>query len=207
MKKKASYKIKDFKEHDENPFVRDLIVPKKRKTNVVATKNGGLINYNTGEIEEDTLFLAQRKELDKEPFIKLFQTQLKALFGLSTTAIRVFGYLMEEMKFDDKVYIRWKKAKEFTGYKADTSIQRGLAELLDNAFIARTDDNNLYYINPQIFFKGDRIVLVTEYRKKKTPKKIIDPNQTRLNFGGEQAEYPEFGALPDNPKKWYKDKE
>lgn len=184
MGKKAST-IKDFKINEENPFVRSLMVPKKQKTNVIATKNGGaVLNYKTGEVDDDTLFLAQRKELDNEPFIKLFQAQLKALFGLSTTAIRVFGYLMEEMKFDDKVYIRWKKAKEFTGYKADSSIQRGIAELLANDFIARSDDPNLYFINPQIFFKGDRIILIKEYRRKKSPKQVVDPNQGALDFDG-----------------------
>ena len=67
--------LSDFPENKENPFIGNLIVPKKTKTNVIATKDGGaVLNYNTGEVDTDTLFLAQRKQLDKEPFIKLFQS-------------------------------------------------------------------------------------------------------------------------------------
>lgn len=134
---------------------------------------------NTGQVDDDTLFLAQRKQLDKEPFIKLFQTQLKALFGLTQAGVRVFGYFMEQSTFHDKVEFNLQDCLEFTGYSSKDSVFRGLAELLDNQFIARTNKAYFYYINPQIFYKGDRIVLVTEYRRKKTSPPV-NPNQLPL---------------------------
>ncbi len=174
--------INDFSVFLENPFLNKLIVETKTKTNVIATKNGGaILNKSTGEIDEDTLFLAQRKQLDKEPFIKLFQSQLKALFGLTQAGVRVFGYFMEQSKFDDKVIFNWDECKDFTSYSSTSTIQKGMVELLENNFIAKTKNKNIYFINPEIFFKGDRIVLVTEYRKKKKPKKNeLNPNQLSL---------------------------
>ena len=177
-------KLGDFPEEKENPFVKGLVVPSRMKTNVIATKNGGVVlNTKTGEIDEDTLFLAQKKFLDKEPFVKLFQSQLKALFNLSQAGVRVFGYLMEQTKFDDMILFDWKECQTFTCYNSTSTISRGLVELLDAGFIAKTSKTNLYFINPQIFFKGDRIVLIQEYRKKKAP--ADDTNQLKISFGDE----------------------
>jgi hypothetical protein len=132
-------KLSDFPEEKENPFVKNLVVPSKMKTNVIATKNGGaILNLKTGEIDNDTLFLAQKKILDKEPFVKLFQSQLKALFNLSQAGVRVFGYFMEQTTFDDMVLFDWKECQSFTGYNSTSTIARGLVELLDAGFIAKT---------------------------------------------------------------------
>lgn len=183
---KSKKRLSDFPEVTENPFIKNLILPSKIKTNVIATKNGGVIlNTKTGEIDDDTLFIAQRKLLDKEPFVKLFQSQLKALFNLSQAGVRVFGYLMEQIRFDDKVLFDWKECQEFTGYSSSSSISKGLIELLDAGFIAKTPKTNVYFINPQIFFKGDRIVLIQEYRRKA---KLDDPRQFKIPFEFESEE-------------------
>lgn len=182
MSKREIRKLTDFPEMVENPFINELVVPQKSKTNVIATKNGGaILNMNTGQIDDDTLFLAQRKVLDKEPFIKLFQSQLKALFGLTQAGVRVFGYFMEQSTFGDKVEFNLQDCLNFTGYNSKDSVFRGLAELLENDFIARTNKTYFYYINPQIFYKGDRIVLVTEYRRKRKNQNV-PLNQSALNF-------------------------
>ena len=194
MTRKELPKLTDFPELDENPFINEMVIPKKSKTNVIATKNGGaILNLNTGVVDDDTLFLAQRKVLDKEPFIKLFQTQLKALFGLTQAGVRVFGYFMEQSTFGDKVEFNINDCMDFTGYSSKDSIFRGLAELLQNQFIARTNKNYFYYINPQIFYKGDRIVLMTEYRKRKK-NEVIPRNQGTFDFDNPENPY----LLPDS---------
>lgn len=189
MAKKELRKLTDFPEMEENPFINELVVPQRTKTNVIATKNGGaVLNLSTGQIDDDTLFLAQRKVLDKEPFIKLFQNQLKSLFGLTQAGVRVFGYFMEQSTFGDKVEFNLQDCLSFTEYNSKDSVFRGLAELLDNDFIARTNKTYFYYINPQIFYKGDRIVLVTEYRKKRKNESLPN-NQSLLNFDNPEQPY------------------
>ena len=38
--------------------------------------------------------------------------------------------------------------------------------MLDKGFIAESEHPNFYWINPHLFFNGDRMVFINEYRKK-----------------------------------------
>lgn len=167
-KSKHEYvRLSDFPENDENPFLANLLIP-KGKRNVIISKDESriLVNSATGE-EEETLHLAVKKELDKEQFVKLFHSQLQALFDLSKAALKVFAYFASETTFNDRIIFDLDKCKEFTKYSATDTIYRAIGELLKAEIIARTKASNIYYINPSVFYRGDRIVMVTEYRKKK----------------------------------------
>jgi hypothetical protein len=50
-----------------------------------------------------------------------------------------------------------------TGYKSKKTIFTGLSELLENKFIARGNHPYKYFINPTIFFNGDRITFLKQY--------------------------------------------
>ncbi len=111
---------------------------------------------------------------------------IKASFDLSRTAFRVFQviwetYLREKMGggYADCVRLFW-----FEGGLNGVSIgmsektfQRGLKELLAKRFLSpRT--NELFWVNPALFFKGDRIAFVREYKKCTPPKAAApDPRQ------------------------------
>ena len=146
----------------------------------IAKTDKGIFSKSTGEIDEDTLFIGVKKELDKEQFIKIFHSQLQVLFDLSKAALKLFSYIASATEFKDRIIFDLEECKRYTGYKGKEAIYKGLAELLKADMIARTGASNIYFINPQIFYKGDRIVLVTEYRKKKEKVRSLDPNQSKL---------------------------
>ena len=52
---------------------------------------------------------------------------------------------------------------KYTNYKSKNSILSGLSELLENRFIARGSNPYKYYLNPTIFFNGDRLTLVKHF--------------------------------------------
>lgn len=172
--------ISDFPENRNNPFLQKLMVPVKSKNQAVATsKNDIIINTITGEQKDDALFLASKKNVDAEEFVKIFQGSMAAIFGLSKAAQRVFSYVFSAVKpSQDNLIFRADDCKEATGYNSIQTIYSGLAELLDNEFIAKSDITNVFFINPQIFYKGDRLIILREYRKKKIKEK--DPTQLDL---------------------------
>ncbi len=175
--------VSDFPENRDNPFLQKLMVPVKSKNQAVATsKNDIIINTITGEHKEEALFLASKKNVDAEEFVKIFQGSMGAIFGLSKAAQRVFNYVFSTIRpSQDTLLFRVDDCKQTTGYNSIQTIYSGLAELLDNEFIAKSDITNVFYINPQIFYKGDRLIILREYRKKKVKEK----DSTQLDLWNE----------------------
>lgn len=68
---------------------------------------------------------------------------------------------------------------KYTGYQSDTSVFKGLAMLLSSEIIARGKTDYIYFINPLIFFNGNRISFTKTYVKKQK-KAEIDPSQQSL---------------------------
>lgn len=160
--------LSEYPTHDANPYVSNLVIPSRNKTIAISNKQLNLFNPNTGEVEENNIgFMGLRKRVDTEQFVKIYKGQIQALFDLSNRAIKVFGYFMDATKVSaDRVLFRLKDCQKYTGYSSKASVTRGLAELLEKEFIARTDDHFMYYINPAKFFNGDRMVLFQDVVRK-----------------------------------------
>jgi len=131
----------------------------------------------TGEIEGVTE-IAQIVEVDESQFIKLFTKDLAIWFDLNRAAMRVFGALLtvvqesaigRDMVFFD---VRSKALEAFKISKA--TFYRGLDELIEKGFIARHLSPGWYFINPAMFFNGDRARFVKEYRMKVSDHDQID---------------------------------
>lgn len=172
-------KITDFPQHRENPFIPNMLFPKGTKSVAIGrSKDKRVVDTVTGEVD-DSLFISIKKEVDKEEFVKIFQSQLQNLFNLSKCALKVLSYFMSITKFNDELDFDLDDCKKFTGYSSKESIFNGIAELLNDEMIARGKNPYKYYANPSIFYKGDRIVLVTEYSQKRK-KGIESQNQLAL---------------------------
>jgi DNA-binding IclR family transcriptional regulator len=48
-----------------------------------------------------------------------------------------------------------------------SSFHRSIRELLDKKFIAESAITGLYFINPHLFFNGDRVRFVQEFKRKR----------------------------------------
>ena len=173
--------LSSFKQHEASPFISNLSFPIGKKNAIIGKSDESILNNDTGEIIDNSLYIARKHDVDKDHFVKIFHAHLSAIFDLSKCALKIFSYIASVTQYDDQIIFNLKKCCEYTGYKGVESIYKGLAELCNAEIIARTTDYNLYYINPQLFYRGDRMVLVTEYRKKKISSiKPADPNQTAL---------------------------
>ncbi|EEU9295275.1 hypothetical protein FYV00_23505, partial [Escherichia coli] len=120
-------------------------------------------------------------EVDKEEFIKLFTSQIKVYFDLTKTAYKIFLIVLSLYQKEigkDYVLLTCKKAQNIAktlDFELSSPIfYRGIKELIEKKIIAKSVDKIVFYINPAIFFNGDRARFVTEVIKKKEE---IEKNQ------------------------------
>jgi hypothetical protein len=133
-----------------------------------------LVNTSTGEIV-GVATIHQVEERDDAEFVKVFAAGVAASYELSKTAQRVFQVVLDQYQrtpmskgFADYVNLFWFDDGidgRAVGMKEDT-FKKGLRELLDKSFIAPKDSAS-FWTNPALFFKGDRVMFIKEYRRRK----------------------------------------
>ena len=196
-------RLSSFPQNTENPFLKQAVqevdkhVVHKWKNTAGSDKKAIslVVDPDSGQVIGQTTFMRQI-EVDEDKFTKLYLTQFRSFFDLTTAGIRVFGYIMTCMKpKNDMVYFDRDDCIAYTNYKSVESIYRGLTELLKAGIIARGKNDNIYFVNPLIIWNGDRARFVTEYvNKSKKKKPISDPNQLTLDF---QEESPKVNDPSD----------
>lgn len=186
-KSTADKGIKDYPINERNPFMDTLVVETRQKTYAVSKKKLALIDVETEQ--QQIAFIGAQKQIDKEKFVKLFVEQIKVIFNLSSAGIKVFGYFLVSATkkiSDDEIVFDFDECVEFTGYSKGNkeSIYKGLRELLENQIIARSKMVNVYFINPAIFFNGDRMVIVNEYIaiRSNKPNELTEDQQLKLRL-------------------------
>jgi len=154
-------KITDHKKHKTNPFIVELTNVQIKKRKVMVGQAGHvMVNTDTGEIEGQTI-VASIREYDKETFVKVYTEGLKAMFDLSKSEQRVLLYTMSEARPNcDWIYFDTDDCIEFTGYSTKVPILSALAKLVEKKIVARSDKKHKIYINPTIFFNGNRVSFI-----------------------------------------------
>lgn len=185
-------KLSDYEKNEENPFLKKAVerveknVVKKFKSMGTGGKNAIMQTYSTetGEVLGHSQFIKQI-EVDEQQFAKLYLSNFTSFFNLNNQAIKVFGYILNQLvpNKDEFIFDRI-ECMEYTGYKSDKSVFIGLATLLSNEIIARGRTDYKYYINPMVVFNGSRLTFAKTYVKKKK-KSDVHPNQTYMDFDEE----------------------
>lgn len=156
--------------YDQNPLFDPTLV-RERSHKRLTTVRGPLTD-STGEIVAEHSIHAI-EYVDPDEFVKVYVSGVKAMFGLSRTATRVFYAILDAYRDTpvslghDCVMLKW-----FDGGlngrqigMCETTFHRGLRELICKRFLA-VRAGNLYWINPHLFFKGNRFTLIKEWRKR-----------------------------------------
>lgn len=172
--------LNDYPYHSINPFltgVVEAIAPSKTRK-VAGFKFQDVVNTETGEVDKQTMMvLATRKEVDKAEFAKVFRHQFQAFFGLSKASLDVLDYISDNLRYNnDRICLLIPDIVEQKNISTST-VYRSLYQLIEKELIAKADKLGIYYINPQVFFKGDRVVLINEYIKKDMVQKAIKPSR------------------------------
>lgn len=147
---------------DKNPFINGLGTESKlkKKNIMVGHTSNILLNKDTGEIEGHTVIMKSETK-DTEQFIKFYMENLKLFFSLSQRSMKVLAYVMSVTRANnDTVYFDMEDCKDYTGIASKTTVISGLSELISNEFLAVSSKKYLYFINPSIFFNGNRVSFI-----------------------------------------------
>lgn len=190
-KPKAKTYRSDLRSLEYSPEFNPLLEPETIETRRKLVQSGlldkTLADTETGEVVAAAM-IRSIEEKDDSEFVKIFSAGIAAAYDLSRTGQKVFQAVLQEYErtpmsggFADAVYIAW-----FDGGLSGRSIgmsqytfNRGFRELLDKKFISPRSPN-AYWVNPALFFKGDRVLFVKEYRRKGASK------QDKLEAQGQQ---------------------
>jgi len=154
-----------------NPLVVPQMVQSKRRY-VRSGRSQDLLDPSTGEIK-GVATVHQVEERDDAEFVKVFAAGVGATYELSKTAMQVFQVVLEQYQqtpmskgYADTVELYW-FGDGIEGKDVgigERTWQRGLKELLEKRFLSPKTPSS-YWVNPALFFKGDRVLFIKEYRR------------------------------------------
>jgi hypothetical protein len=166
----------NLKKLDYSPMVNPLVEPREvtiKRRYVRTGSTAELVNSSTGEVTAVSA-IHQVEERDDAEFVKVFAAGVSAAYDLNRTAQRVFQAVLSEYErtpmtrgFAETVELFW-FGNGLSGRDigmSEKTFQRGLKELLGKGFLA-PKSSSLFWVNPSLFFKGDRVMFIKEYRRR-----------------------------------------
>ena len=174
----------------QNPLLEAKTV-KVKNQHVTTGKGRELVDLESGEVTHVSVIHAIQK-VDDIQFVKLFKAGIVAYHELSKTAARVFYTVMENydktpMKggYADSVYLYWWGGGLFgqSSGMSKKTFDTGMKELLAKNFLAPKTPN-VFWVNPHMFFKGNRALFVKEYQRNQSSPKLAAPDPDESAQGG-----------------------
>lgn len=174
--------------YNGNPFIDDeLLLQLSGLKNVRYTQQSrnAIVDTATGEYEPATLQVIKTIKADKEKFVKLYTTHLRVFFELTANSNKLLQYIFHkvqtEAKDTDQIYINYTDADEFyTNHNlkiSESAFFKGLKELVEKQFLAYSIKTNIFYINPKLFFNGDRVEFITTFEKDKQEVEVLTKSE------------------------------
>lgn len=177
----------------ENPFMVGSEIKTKNKT--VRTRAGSdLVDSETGEVVGQSI-IHTIEERDDEHFVKVFADGVRAAFDLTRTGARVFQAVLGEYQATD---MRKGYADSLTLHffdqglngesigMSDRTFHNGLKELIAKGFLSAKAPNQ-FWINPALFFKGNRVAFLKEYRRRENPESLSGKAGQKLRQSREKG--------------------
>lgn len=159
--------------YSTNPFLQNVVAKLGDKRVAVSFKPGlAEIDQQTGEITPLQGQITKMISADREGFVKLYTAQIDAFFELGKPGRTVVKYLIWLHQQDANkhlIYLHPDQVAESGLQIGKTTWYDGIVELMDRKIIAASKLPHMYFLNPAVFFNGDRTRFVVEIRKSKKP--------------------------------------
>jgi len=181
---------KEVTRHKENPFINASSIATRKKR--VTVKGGkAVVDLETGEME-DVAEIVMVRSVDTEQFVKLFTQNLRVFFDLTSPTMKLLQVLLAQVQRtpnSDRVMLSMPIMLDYFTESSlpalsKASFHRAVKELLTKQFIAATALPGLFFINPNLFFNGDRVRFVNELKRKRG-----DADQAQLARSMESGEF------------------
>ena len=173
-----SHEVEAKKRYEENPFVDRFIVPMRPKSAKMEVDAEMYLTTTGGEIVAGAE-IRKVSLVDSDKFVKVFTDRLRMFFDLTPRSLRLLEVVMAELSRippgADQIFLN---AGSFEAYYAKqgrdapsrATYKRALDEMIRKGFLAYSTRPGLFFINPAIFFNGDRVRFVEEVRRKRVQK-------------------------------------
>lgn len=156
--------------HRENPFLEQVngylgkVEKESRKDVYLMDRASGdlMIEPDSGSLVKFIRVNGMKSGFnDKQPYIKLFTGGLEALMGLTGPGLKVFLWLLGNLKpKQDRVILVPVQVAKHLNYKSTKPIHDGIKDLMTSNIIARaytgTRGTPAYWINPTVLYNGNR---------------------------------------------------
>ena len=154
--------------HKSNPFISSALV--ETKTRRITNKKGDMmiVSKETNEVVAPIAGFWQTQEVDSTKFVKLYVNGVRAFRDLTSAGTKLFELLYLEVQKNigkDKVYMNFGVVDQAATPMAWATYKRGVHELITKGFLAATQLQGWYWLNPDYLWNGDRLAFVKEYHK------------------------------------------
>ena len=164
--------------YDRNPFVSEMEIKVKDRGVTIARAEYGYLVNDSGELEievEHGKFISIIP-VDDEKFTKIFVDKISYLEELSKKAQKVFHIMISVLPHiamgRDVIKLSYEDAQKYGLNMCRKTFNEAMKELISKEIIARTDMHGLYFINPRLFFAGNRLTFVDMYIKQSELSKL-----------------------------------
>ena len=155
--------------YSQNPFWETTNI--KVGTKKIRVSRGTHISDEGETVQHSGIHIVE--SVDKDQFVKLYTKNMKIIFDLKPTTQKVLMTVLDALQKCpgmDKIYLNWFTVEDYSEKHklgiSERSFYNAMKDLLGKGFIAESDQPNMYWINPHLFFNGDRMIFIREYRAK-----------------------------------------
>jgi len=150
--------MKKHDKYEQNPFLVDLQISEKSELKKIIDSGAKIVDKGH-EVDLKVVY-ASEKIRERARFLKVYDNDLSYLINLTKPGLIMFVYLCKQLRVNkDRVLLNSDDAHE----KYHISIRNakeGILNLIDNSIIARTNDTNIYFLNPKLIYRGERRFLL-----------------------------------------------
>ncbi|KPW70544.1 MULTISPECIES: replication protein [Pseudomonas syringae group] len=180
--KKEAVSRRGLPRYTENPSVLTAASNSKTGVKRLANKAGDrfMVISEHGEVMAPVGF-HQVVPVDKTQFVKLFSNGVKAITGMSAAAQKVFELIysiVQGTPGTDRFYLHFMSVEEHQLAISYRTFHRGLGELLKREVVFESVTPNLYFLNIDYLFNGNRMAFIQEYRLTRPLDEPNPPNGT-----------------------------
>jgi hypothetical protein len=188
LEKREITGVRNAPAHKENPFLSgSLVAVKGRKKNYTVASGAMTLTDSTGTVQ-GTVQHSITRIVDDTHFVKIFSDGVAGIYDLGRPGAKVFRFLFDEVQKNpnqDRIYLYFMDALEDPWRIPKTTFFKGMSELLEKGFLAKSANPNMFFLNPSMMWNGDRFRFVQEYQRASTAVKFAGNDITELEARGQ----------------------
>ena len=147
-----------------------------RKKNYVIASEAMTLSDRSGQVQ-GTVQHSITRIVDDTSFVKVFADGIAGMYDLDRAGSKVFRFLFDEVQKNpnqDRMHLYFMDALEEPWKIPKTTFFKGMAELLEKGFLAKSANPNMFFLNPSMMWNGDRFRFVQEYQRASASARIAD---------------------------------